>query len=108
MGQPVHYTHALWRVKPGHEDEFIAAWNAVADAFISLDRPPLWGTLLRSESEPNVFYSFGPWEAAEDVTAMRAHPAAAEAIGKAVALCDEATPANYSMVAHRTGRPDPA
>ena len=100
MDEPTYYTHAEWRVKPGREAEFIAAWQALGEAFAALPRRPLWGTLLQSEHEPGVFYSFGPWATAEDVAAMRADPAAQTALGRAVALCERATPGPCRRVAH--------
>lgn len=100
MEGPSMYTHAEWRVTPGREDEFVAAWQALADAFAALPKPPLWGTLVRSETEPTVFYSFGPWSSSEDVAAMRADPQARAAIERAVALCQRATPGNCSLVIH--------
>jgi len=100
MPEPVPYTHAEWRVKPGRESEFVAAWRALADAFAALDRPPLWGTLLQSESEPRVFYSFGPWRSAADVAAMRSDPEAQAAIGRVVDLCESAAPGPCLLVAH--------
>lgn len=27
------YTHAMWRVKPGKQQEFIGAWDAMAQVF---------------------------------------------------------------------------
>jgi quinol monooxygenase YgiN len=105
------YTHAVWRVRPGQEDAFVAAWRAIGEAFAALPRRPLWGTLLRSEREPGVFYSFGPWASAADVEAMRADPAARAAIARAMELCAEATPGACTLVAHmdlRSAAPTPA
>jgi quinol monooxygenase YgiN len=99
MEQPV-YTHALWRVKPGQEAAFVEAWTAMAQAFTALARPPLWGTLLRSATEPGVLYSFGPWRSAEDVEAMRADPEVQATMDRLRALCDEATPGLYHVVRH--------
>lgn len=100
MAEPTDYTHAEWRVKSGHEEEFVAAWRALAGTFSALRRPPLWGTLLQSETDPAVFYSFGPWASNEDVAAMRSDPAAQKAIGHVVELCDSATPGPCRLVAH--------
>ena len=66
------YTHALWRVRPGNDEAFITAWNDLSGVFSALDHPPIWGTLIRSATEPNLFYSFGPWHSAGDIDAMRA------------------------------------
>lgn len=94
------YTHALWRVSPGSEETFVEAWTALAEVFSGLERPPLWGTLLRSATESNVFYSFGPWHSAGDVEQMRNSEVAQAAIARVRELCEEATPGMYHMVKH--------
>lgn len=94
------FTHALWRVKPGNEEAFIDAWTALAEAFSKLDQPPLWGTLLRSSAEPNVFYSFGPWRSSSDVELMRTSEVAQSALSALRQLCEEATPGLYHVVKH--------
>src|SRR5437870_13550836 len=94
-----YYTHALWRVKPGNEDAFIAAWKAIGDAFSAL--PGVGhGTLIQSLTDPALFYSFGPWNSLEDIQAMRSDPAAQEAMRKARELCEEAAPGSYRLIAH--------
>lgn len=94
------YTHALWRIKPGNEEAFIEAWTALAEAFSNLDEPPLWGTLLKSTTEPNLFYSFGPWRSSADVEQMRSSQVAHGALSEVRQLCDEATPGTYQVVKH--------
>ena len=102
------YTHALWRVRPGEEEAFAAAWSELADAFSALPARPLWGTLLRSTTEPSVFYSFGPWRSASDVQAMRADPAAQKAMERVRSHCVEATPEPCTLVRHVQLDPAPA
>jgi hypothetical protein len=34
------YTLACYRVRPGHEQDFLAAWRELAKAFASLPEPP--------------------------------------------------------------------
>ncbi|HEX2081809.1 MAG TPA: antibiotic biosynthesis monooxygenase [Longimicrobium sp.] len=94
------YTHALWRVKAGEEDDFVAAWTEPADAFASLPDRPLWGTLIRSTADPSVFYSFGPWRGEAHVQAMRADPRARQAMARVRAHCEEATPEPCLLVRH--------
>lgn len=94
------YTHALWRVKPEHEDAFIAAWNELAEVFSALPARPLWGALIRSTADPAVFYSFGPWRRLEDALAMRADRVAAQAIARVKEHCSEATPEICELVRH--------
>ena len=96
----VAYTHALWRVRPGCEADFVEAWTVLAEVFSSLARPPLWGTLLRSATEPCLFYSFGPWRSADDVAQMRSIKAVQVAMSELQQLCDESTPGLYHVVKH--------
>jgi quinol monooxygenase YgiN len=68
------WTHGLWTVKPGREDEFVAAWRAMArevTAELGTGRP----TLLRDRERPNLFMSFGPWEDDAAVERFRASAA---------------------------------
>lgn len=93
------YTHGVWRALPGKEDELVAAWRAVGEVFRALAQPPGEGVLIRSVEDPALFYSFGPWPSAEAVAAMRAEPTAVEALGRLVALCSEAQPGMFRVVA---------
>lgn len=97
-GQP--YTLAMYRVMPGRQSEFTALWRDLASTFSSLPNPPLWGTLIRSTSDPTVFYSFGPWRSVDHIAAMRANPDAQEAFGRIAALCLKMAPGNYEVVEH--------
>jgi quinol monooxygenase YgiN len=98
MGE-VFYTHALWRVKPDGEAEFIKAWNELADVFSNLPDRPMRGTLIQSLTEPTLFYSFGPWKSLADIEAMRHDPQAQEAFQKIIELCAETSPGTYRVVA---------
>lgn len=100
MIEPVLFTHAEWQVHAGREEEFIAAWRAIATAFNILPSPPYWGTLLQSEQDASRFCSFGPWPSAAAIASMRANPDARDAIERAMALCIRATPGTYRQVAH--------
>lgn len=94
-----YYTLGVWRVKEGREADFVAAWEAVGEAFYQLPRQPGPGKLLRSESDPSLFYSFGPWDRLEDIQAMRDDPRARAAIARLVDLCEEASPGTFRVVA---------
>lgn len=94
------YTLAKWHVHPGREPDFIHAWDRLARIFSSLPAPPLWGSLLQSEADPSLFYSFGPWRTTEDIQAMRSNADVQAAIETLRALCIEATPAAYRLVRH--------
>lgn len=95
------YTLGRWVVLPGRENEFIAAWKDLGEVFLSLEHPPPagTGTLLRSLDDPTLFYSFGPWDDPAHVAEMRADPDARARIVAISALCSEATPGGYQVVA---------
>ena len=94
------YTLGIWKAKPGQEQAFIEAWKALGEVFAELARPPAGkGTLIQSFSDPNLFYSFGPWHRMEDTQAMRSNPEAQEGIKRVAALCTEATPGAFRLVA---------
>ncbi len=93
------YTLGVWRVLPGRDDEFVAAWRALGAVFRNLDQPPGDGTLVRSVEDPQQYYSFGPWPSIEAVAAMRERPEPAEAIARLAALCEEARPGLFRVVA---------
>jgi heme-degrading monooxygenase HmoA len=92
------YTLAMWRVRPGQEEEFIRAWREdLAGYFLSLPGV-MGGTLLRCVEDPSLFYSFGPWRSLEDIQSMRADPRTTAVMGKLRDLCVEATPGVYERV----------
>lgn len=94
------YTLAMYRVRPGREEEFITIWNELAETFVSLPNPPIAGTLIRSLADRSLFYSFGPWNSAEDVAAMRSNPEAGEMFARIGALCEDLRPGDYEVVTH--------
>lgn len=98
-----YYTLGVWRVKEGREPDFIEAWKAVGVAFSQLPDPPGPGVLVRSESDPDLFYSFGPWKRLEDIQAMRGDAKSNAALQKLMSLCTKATPGAYRVVARAPG-----
>jgi heme-degrading monooxygenase HmoA len=67
------WTHGVWTVKSGREDEFIEAWRAMARSAVAEFHPAESPHLLREQERPNVFRSFGWWEDEETVQRFRAH-----------------------------------
>src|SRR5690606_20619310 len=101
--QDVVYTLGVWNVKSGQEAEFIVAWKQLGEIFAELPHPPGTGTLIQSLSDPSLFYSFGPWTRLNDVEEMRSDPRARAAIERLIALCTEATPGTFRLVAEVPG-----
>jgi hypothetical protein len=64
------WTHGVWTVKPGHEDEFVAAWRELVPLGAGLgSADPI---LLRDRERRNVFRSFGPWPDLDAIARFRA------------------------------------
>jgi hypothetical protein len=64
------WTHGIWTVKPGREDEFVAGWRELVPIGVGLGSGD--PQLLRDREHPNVFRSFGPWPDLETVGRFRA------------------------------------
>jgi hypothetical protein len=58
-------------VEPGREDEFVAAWRAMADGAMAEFHPPERPHLLRDRERRNLFRSFGYWEDEKTVKRFR-------------------------------------
>lgn len=74
------YTVGLWRVKPGEEDAFVAAWRAMATATAG-DFPGANAVLLRDRDTPSLFISAGPWESLEQIETWRASTTFSSGVG---------------------------
>lgn len=66
------YTSGVWKVKPGHAEEFIAAWAEFAEWTKTHAPGAGSATLLRDTSDEDRFVSFGPWDSVESIVAWRA------------------------------------
>jgi heme-degrading monooxygenase HmoA len=100
MAMSKHYRLATYRVIPGKEDDFIKTWNDLALTLGGLRHPPEWGALIRSTRDATLFHSFGPWDEAEHIAAMRKSPQATAAFAAMQSLCVETLPGDYELVAH--------
>jgi len=102
MAEP--YTHAIWRVKPGRADEFIAAWGELAEWARMHSPGILWGVLLRDVDDPDVFVSTGAWQDAEDIQAFSESPELRRRTEELLQLVDRFEPRRMELSAVR----DPA
>ncbi len=92
-----HYTHAVWRAKPGREEAFVAAWLELAER-TKARFPEAHGTLVRDVSEPTRFISFGPWADLDEIAAFRDSQAFREAVATMSDLLDGFEPGTYELV----------
>jgi heme-degrading monooxygenase HmoA len=63
------YSHSVWIVKAGCEDEFISRWLDLARWSALEGRAS--GQLLRDADRPERFVSLGPWESVEGIRRWR-------------------------------------
>jgi heme-degrading monooxygenase HmoA len=75
------FTAGIWTVKPGHADEFIAAWSGLADWTKANVQGAGWAKLLRDLDDPNRFVSVGVWESLEAIEAWRANDGWSSRVG---------------------------
>jgi hypothetical protein len=61
------FTHGRWIVKPGREEDFVAAWRDFAEWTIASVEGSSGGWLLRDREQPNRFFSFGPCESLQAI-----------------------------------------
>jgi heme-degrading monooxygenase HmoA len=66
------WTHGVWTVKAGREDEFIEAWRAMALGAVEELHSQEEPYLMRDRQQPNVFRSFGYWDDPAEVERFRA------------------------------------
>ena len=92
------YTSGTWVAKAGREDEFIAAWQELAEWTTSEVPGAVWATLLRNLDDPRRFVSFGPWDSMEAVAAWRAMPEFAERVAGIRDLLESFEPAAFEAV----------
>jgi quinol monooxygenase YgiN len=99
MGEP--YTHAVWRVKPGREDEFVSRWEEIAAWALENAPGCLWGVLLRDTGDPTLFVGTGAWERPEDAEAFLETAERLAWIRSIRELVDEFQPRRMELVAVR-------
>ena len=95
------YTHGIWQVKPGYADEFVAAWTEFADWSREHAAGAGWGKLLRDVEDPNRFFTFGPWESLDAISAWRALDGWQERVGRMRAMLESFQPATLEVIVER-------
>jgi heme-degrading monooxygenase HmoA len=91
------YTLGVWTVKPGREDAFIEAWNAMATA-TAADYPGASAVLLRDRDEPTKFISSGPWNSLDQIETWRASSTFQDGVGRIRELIERFEPHTMDLV----------
>jgi heme-degrading monooxygenase HmoA len=93
------YTCGIWTVAPGREEEFVAAWQELAEWTAASMPGAGWATLVRQQEAPNRFLTFGPWESADAVAAWRESNGFRERVARIRGLLEGFEPGTYRRVA---------
>jgi heme-degrading monooxygenase HmoA len=96
---PQLFTHGRWVVKPGREEDFVAAWRDFAEWTLANVEGSLRGWLLRDREQRNRFFSFGPWESLEAIEAWRASAGFQERVGGFQELLESFEPYTLDLAA---------
>ena len=81
----------------GRENEFVAAWEELADWTLREIPGARWAKLVQHQERPNVFLSFGPWESADAIDAWRASDGFRERVGRLRELLESFEPGSYAL-----------
>jgi heme-degrading monooxygenase HmoA len=92
------YTMGIWNVKPGREDDFLGAWDALAQWTIESGFET-HGTLTRDRENPSRFVSFGPWPSAEHAQRWRDDPGFREHFARLEETVESFEPGTFDVVA---------
>ena len=98
------WTLGAWRAKAGQEEAFKAEWINFAGWSCKNQPGAKDAYLLQDPANPQVFFSFGPWQTADAVSEWRQTPEFGAFFAKARALCDDIQPNTLRLVTHITGR----
>ena len=91
------YTLGFWTVKPGREDDFVAAWDALGQWTLEQGFET-HGTLIRDRENPRRFISFGPGRSAEEAERWRQDPGFATAFTRLNDSLETFEPGTYDVV----------
>jgi heme-degrading monooxygenase HmoA len=92
------YTSGLWRVKAGHEDDFVAAWKDFV-AWAAEQPGSQTFRLVRDVEDPAHFMSFAPWDSFEAQQAWKETDEFATRMRRVREHVDSFEPSTFELVA---------
>ena len=93
------YTSGDWLVKEGREEEFVRAWQELADWTAGSVPGSGRAHLLRDRDESRRFLSFGPWESLEAIASWRSSEGFSQRIGRIRELVEDMHPRTLDVAA---------
>src|SRR6266536_2825274 len=94
------YSHTVWRVKDGMQDEFVARWSEWVE-WSRRNGFAASAMLIRDSDDPTRFGSFGPWETVDAVRSWRSLSGYQERVGRLQELVEGFDPRTLVVVAER-------
>ena len=91
------YTHHVWVVRSGREEEFVIRWRDLAEWTVA--NVPGAGTarLLQDMDHPGRFLSVAPWESAEALASWRSLLGYQERLSRVRELLETFTPSTLAL-----------
>ncbi len=94
------YTHTIWKIKPGKQEEFILRWTELAD-WTALQGLSGKARLLRDLDDPNRFVSFGPWDSVANAKRWRSLKDSHEHLKRLQEVLEDQEPRLLEVVVER-------
>lgn len=94
------FSVGIWLVKPGKEEDFIAAWGGFAKRVFDQNLGAGEVYLLQDLQQPRRFISSGPWDSIQKIEEWRNLPEFKEFFTRAKEICDEITPLTMKPIIH--------
>jgi len=92
------YSAGIWTVKPGKEEAFNAAWRNFAIWTFKHVPGAIRVQLFRSEDDPRMFITIGPWKYPQSLASWRARPEFKQFFGEAKELCEDIRPVSLKAI----------
>src|SRR5215208_5491158 len=98
-GEGQIWTLGRWRARPGRAEDFREAWRSFANWTKANQAGAGSAYLGQDESDPQNFFSFGPWDNASSVASWRSRPEFAAFVAQVRELCEDFQPFSLREVA---------
>lgn len=91
------YTHHVWVVRSGREEEFVARWRDLAEWTAANVAGAGTARLLQDMDQPGRFISVAPWENSEALASWRSLLGYQERLGRLRELLETFTPSTLAL-----------
>jgi heme-degrading monooxygenase HmoA len=93
------YSSVTWMVKPDREDDFVACWRDLADWTLETCSGAITLRLLKDDSTPRKYVSFGEWADDAAIAAWRREDEFQRKFGSCRACCEYLDASDLTLAA---------